>query len=283
MVIWHGSKSAAHTREFMLHSAQLVIENHPNEMKFHEEAELSVTEIEEGSESEKFWIWCSENDEPYYSLLKSEFSYDFTPRLFLIDSMSGNLCAKEILCPYFTKTHSCPFPLLQSDLKMLLNLVTFFLLDNNHEVFVWQGWLPSDDPESENNATGSAKLRWEISRRLVMETTLQYCQGKNLEEWDIKNDGLDEENSKVMFVQEVLSQLSREHYSLEELQNKTRPAGVDLLRLESYLTDEEFQEVLGMKKDEFYNMPSWKQSEFKNLMVCSELYFQLLCQHVPLT
>ncbi|GIY88486.1 hypothetical protein CDAR_585491 [Caerostris darwini] len=287
MVIWHGSKSAAHTREFILHSAQLVIENRPNEMKFHEEAELSVTEIEEGSESEKFWIWCSEDDEPYYSLLKSEFSYDFTPRLFLIDSMSGNLCAKEILCPYFTKTHSCPFPLLQSDLKNV-SQPAFFLLDNNHEVFVWQGWLPSDDPESENNATGSAKLRWEISRRLVMETTLQYCQGKNCEEtpkafsvhagaeplyfmnifpqweeWDIKNDGLDEENSKVMFVQEVLSQLSREHYSLEELQNKTRPAGVDLLRLESYLTDEEFQEVLGMKKDEFYNMPSWKQSELK--------------------
>ncbi|GFY44941.1 supervillin [Trichonephila inaurata madagascariensis] len=66
-----------------------------------------------------------------------------------------------------------------------------------------------------------------------------------------------------MFVQEVLSQLSRDRYSLEELQTSPRPPGVDLLRLESYLTDDEFQEALGMKKDEFYNMPSWKQSELK--------------------
>lgn len=49
--------------------------------------------------------------------LSGEYSYDFTPRLFLFDSMSGRLCAKEIVSPYFTKTHSCPFPLLQSDLK----------------------------------------------------------------------------------------------------------------------------------------------------------------------
>ncbi|GBM97338.1 Supervillin [Araneus ventricosus] len=287
MVVWHGCKSAAHTREFILHSAQLVVDNRPLEMKFDEDAELSLSEIEEGSEPEDFWIWSNGNDEPYYSLLKSELSYDFTPRLFLIDSMSGSLCAKEIVCPYFTKTHSCPFPLLQSDLKNA-SQPAFFLLDNNHEVFVWQGWLPSDDPESENNSTGSAKLRWEISRRLVMETTLQYCQGKNAEEvpkafsvhagaeplyftnifpqweeWDIKNDGLDEETSKVMFVQEVLSQLSRDRYSLQELQTKSRPPGVDLLRLESYLNDDEFEEVLGMKKEEFYNMPSWKQSELK--------------------
>lgn len=44
-----------------------------------------------------------------------------------------------------------------------------------------------------------------------------------------------------MFVQEVWSQLSRDRYSLEELQKKPRPPGVDLLRLESYLTDQEFQ------------------------------------------
>ncbi|GFS66452.1 hypothetical protein TNIN_255841 [Trichonephila inaurata madagascariensis] len=287
LIVWHGCKSAAHTREFLLHSAQLVVDNHPMEMNFDEEAELNLTEVEEGSELDDFWIWSNGNDEPYYSLLDSKLSYDFTPRLFLIDSMSGSLCAKEIVCPYFTKTHSCPFPLLQSDLKNA-SQPAFFLLDNDHEVFVWQGWLPSDDPDSENNSTGSAKLRWEISRRLVMETTLQYCQGKNSEEipkafsvhagaeplyftnifpqwkeWDIKNAGLDEESSKVMFVQEVLSQLSRDRYSLEELQTSPRPPGVDLLRLESYLTDDEFQEALGMKKDEFYNMPSWKQSELK--------------------
>lgn len=45
----------------------------------------------------------------------------------------------------------------------------------------------------------------------------------------------------MLCVQEVLSQLSRDRYSLKELQEKPYPPGVDPLRLESYLTDEEFQ------------------------------------------
>lgn len=45
----------------------------------------------------------------------------------------------------------------------------------------------------------------------------------------------------MLCVQEVLSQLSRDRYTLKELQEKPYPPGVDPLRLESYLTDEEFQ------------------------------------------
>lgn len=285
--IWHGCKSATHSRDFIKNCVDAFVCKSPTEMHFNKGVELTVSEIEEGSEPEEFWTWTSENEAPYFSLLNSELSYDFTPRLFLFDSMSGSLCAKEIVCPYFTKTYSCPFPCLQSDLKNA-SQPALFLLDNYHEVYVWQGWLPKDDQDCENLATGSAKLRLDVNRRLVMEIALQYCQGKNCEEppkayvihagaeplyftnlfpqwteWDIKDIPENEEVCKVMFVQEVLSQLSRDRYTLKELQQKPLPPGVDPLRLEAYLTDEEFQEVLGMKKEEFYSMPSWKQTELK--------------------
>lgn len=289
--VWHGCKSAPHTREFIQSSVDAIVTNRPIEMKLDVEAKCKVHVVEEGNEPDEFWCWlkdkscCSEEDS-YHSLQKDEREYDFTPRLFRMDSMSGSLCAKEMVSSHFTKLHSCPFPFLQSDLKQA-SQPALFLLDNHHEVFVWQGWLlDNGDEDSENVTTGSAKLRWNVTRRLVMETALHYCQEKNAEEipkafvvsagreplvftnlfprwkkWEVKDLVEDEERPPLMFVQEVLSQLSRDRYSLKELQEK--PEGVDLLHMESYLTDEEFQEVLGMRKDEFYNLPSWKQSTLK--------------------
>lgn len=42
-------------------------------MRFSKTAELSLVEVEEGSEPEEFWNWLCENDEPYYSLINSMF------------------------------------------------------------------------------------------------------------------------------------------------------------------------------------------------------------------
>lgn len=62
-------------------------------------------------------------------------------------------------------------------LKYKKYFTALFLLDNQYEIYIWQGWLPKDDTESENLATGSAKLRLDVNRKLVMEIALQYCQG----------------------------------------------------------------------------------------------------------
>ena len=35
--------------------------------------------------------------------------------------------------------------------------------------------------------------------------------------------------------------------------------GIDFKRREAYLSDEEFQSVLGMNKEAFYKLPKWKQ------------------------
>ncbi|XP_042488399.1 villin-3-like isoform X1 [Macadamia integrifolia] len=50
-------------------------------------------------------------------------------------------------------------------------------------------------------------------------------------------------------------------YSYDQLNTKSTktPKGIDLKKRESYLSDEEFQTVLGMTKEAFYCLPKWKQ------------------------
>lgn len=47
--------------------------------------------------------------------------------------------------------------------------------------------------------------------------------------------------NKVVLVKEALSKLSRQQYSTEELTRKPLPEGVDPLRLEDYLSDQDFR------------------------------------------
>lgn len=44
-----------------------------------------------------------------------------------------------------------------------------------------------------------------------------------------------------MLVKEALSKLSKQQYSIEELTRKPLPEGVDPLRLEDYLSDQDFK------------------------------------------
>jgi len=51
----------------------------------------------------------------------------------------------------------------------------------------------------------------------------------------------------------------KDFYSLEELTEAELPEGLDLQRKEAYLTDEDFEELFGMDKDAFTNIPKWRQ------------------------
>uniref|UniRef100_H3ASN6 HP domain-containing protein n=1 Tax=Latimeria chalumnae TaxID=7897 RepID=H3ASN6_LATCH len=66
--------------------------------------------------------------------------------------------------------------------------------------------------------------------------------------------------NKVMLVQDVLARLCKTQYTLEEIQSRPLPEGVDPLKLEIYLSDEDFQlqRALEMKRDEFNSLPNWK-------------------------
>lgn len=55
-----------------------------------------------------------------------------------------------------------------------VSLTALFLVDNFHEVYLWQGWWPQD-----SESTGSACIRWDADRKCAMETVLQYCRGES--------------------------------------------------------------------------------------------------------
>lgn len=48
-------------------------------------------------------------------------------------------------------------------------------------------------------------------------------------------------SKKVILVKEALSKLSKQQYSIEELTGKPLPEGVDPMRLEDYLSDQDFK------------------------------------------
>jgi len=58
---------------------------------------------------------------------------------------------------------------------LFFGCVALFLVDNHHEVYLWQGWWPV-----ENKIAGSARIRWATDRKCAMETVLQYCKGNRL-------------------------------------------------------------------------------------------------------
>ena len=68
--------------------------------------------------------------------------------------------------------------MLLTEFDVVVIFVTgLFLIDNHHEVYLWQGWWPEETEQSDNVITGSSMSRFNVDRRLAIETTLNYCKG----------------------------------------------------------------------------------------------------------
>jgi hypothetical protein len=52
-------------------------------------------------------------------------------------------------------------------------------------------------------------------------------------------------------------------YSYAKLISKPRPYGIDSSRMETYLSDDEFEEVFNMKREEFNKLKKWTQDKLK--------------------
>ncbi|MBN3312048.1 SVIL protein, partial [Atractosteus spatula] len=247
-------------------------------------AQITLSWVQSHPLSTRSGSFCEEQIDPG--------KYNFTPRLFRLSASSGMFTAEEQLGPARTSGTVMAMPFLQENLYSVPQ-PALFLLDNRMEVYLWQGQQPPDV-----ECTGSAQIRWDSERKCAMETVLQYCKEKNARrppraylihagaepltftnifpKWEalpaIKAQA-EASWDKVILVQDALARLCKTQYSLEELQGKPLPEGVDPLRLELYLSDEDFQcvyfcvslfqRVLEMKRDEFNSLPSWKQKNLK--------------------
>lgn len=168
-----------------------------------------------------------------------------------------------------------------------------FLFDNEHELWLWQGWWPETE-NTESEQTGSGPVRWQAERRAAMQTAIDYYRSKNsccanttipaylvwagLEPLEFSNlfltwtdrDDIAEFNIKagvnsteLVPIEKELALLTRTTYPLSELLQRPLPIGVDPTQLEIYLSAEDFSELLSMSKEDFQQLPAWKQTSLK--------------------
>ncbi|XP_052404148.1 supervillin isoform X2 [Carassius gibelio] len=262
--LWHGCKTQTDTRHVARTATEKIKEQRPLEAGLHSSCNVTIHECEEGGEPVEFWEALGRKDRKAYDcMLQDPGKFNFTPRLFQLSSSSGEFVAQEFFNPSRATELVCSLPFLQEDLYSAPQ-PALFLVDNFHEVYLWQGWWPQD-----TECTGSARIRWDADRKCAMETVLQYCREKNEKKpqksylihaglepltftnmfpsWEHREDIAEitereaEVCNQIILVEDVLAQLCQSTYPLATLQTRPLPHGVDPLRLEMYLTDEDFE------------------------------------------
>nr|XP_020846153.1 supervillin isoform X7 [Phascolarctos cinereus] len=286
MYLWHGCKAQAHTKDVGRNAAHKIKEQCPLEAGLHSSSKVTIHECDEGSEPLGFWDALGRKDRKAYDcMLQDPGKFNFTPRLFILSSSSGDFSATEFMYPARDPSVVNSMPFLQEDLYSAPQ-PALFLVDNHHEVYLWQGWWPM-----ENKITGSARIRWANDRKCAMETVLRYCKGKNVKKppksyllhaglepltftnmfpsWEHREDIAEitemdaEVSNQIILVEDVLAKLCKTVYPLADLLARPLPEGVDPLKLEIYLTDEDFEVALDMTREEYSMLPSWKQVNLK--------------------
>nr|XP_023696152.1 supervillin-like [Paramormyrops kingsleyae] len=286
--LWHGCKAQQHMRDVGCTAANQIKDQCPLETGLHNSSKVTIHECDEGAEPTGFWEAVGRRDRKAYDcMLQDPGKFNFTSRLFQLSSSSGEFTATELFYPARSPelVHSLPF--LQEDLYSA-SQPAMFLVDNHHEVYLWQGWWPQDA-----EATGSARIRWDTDRKCAMETVLQYCKEKNEKKppkaylihaglepltftnmfpsWEHREDIAEitereaEVCQEIILVQDVLARLCKASYPLAELQARPLPEGVDPLHLELYLSDEDFEKALEMTREAFEALPGWKQVKLKKV------------------
>ncbi|KAJ8320361.1 hypothetical protein KUTeg_001948 [Tegillarca granosa] len=240
MYVWHGCKSPTHIRKMAVSAAERLKQKCPLEVGLGPKVQIEYKEMKEGSETLDFWklMNVTRNDRSlYWSLLTDNSEYKHTLRLFSMSSVSGVFEVHEILNPSRTPDYVSSYPVLQSDL------------------------YKTSQPEKNPDNPPKAYTVYAGVEPLLFTNLFPYWDvDETARMLNLRDGKVDDELTPL---EEVLERVTQAKYSFDELMERPLPEGVDPLRLESYLEDEEFEEVLEMTKEEFYAMPSWKQSKLK--------------------
>ncbi|CAF0992532.1 unnamed protein product [Rotaria sordida] len=265
--------------------------------------DIEFFEMEEGDEIELFWDGINErnHERRYYSLLniRSNLKLSSTMRIFHLSSLHGPFVAQELLYPLRSPDHISSFPFTQSDLYEL-HQPALCLIDTDTELYIWQGWHDQSDDElglqlanANLLARGPRDIRFTTERRCAFRTAIDYYKTKTgsstidipmsivyaglepidfvnlFPKWSVNIKARQQNqlegksvNQKDSII-DVLNELCREQYSIEELRARPLPEGVDPSKIESYLSNADFQKEFRMTKDEFYALPYWKQTNIK--------------------
>ncbi|XP_076474911.1 supervillin isoform X5 [Bombus vancouverensis nearcticus] len=285
--IWHGSNSLPHIKQHAVNAAAKLKKNRPQETGLTSEGDIEIFEIDEGMEPEEFINALGQMNKKLYVSLEKDQLQEHTPRLFHLSSISKEFKSVEMLCPHRASLPT-PFPFLQEDLYQV-HQPALFLLDNKNELWIWQGWWPNTGAEDQS---GSKAVRWQAERRAAMTMAMQYWQRIHPETnkypiylvwagleplqfinlfptWTYRDDiaELNIEDGRnpgeVLTVESELIRLTQSTYPPAQLLQRPLPEGVDPTHLELYLSQQHFQEILGMTKEEFQELPVWRQVNLK--------------------
>lgn len=270
LFLWTGCKAAPSSREVGRRVVERLTQSRPSELGLNQSSSVKVQVVEEGSEPAEFWSALGPVDRKAYDcMLHDPGKYNFTPRLFHLSAGSGAFRAEELQSPTRLPGVVMPMPFVQETLYSVPQ-PALFLLDNRLEVYLWlRGEAESSTPA------------WHDERKGAMQTALQYCTEKNprrppraylicegsepltftnvFPRWERNPGAQTQEDSgrlKLTLVQDALAQLMKTQYPLEELLPSPLPQGVDPQHLEVYLSDQDFQTILDMKRDECTALPS---------------------------
>ncbi|XP_054084568.1 supervillin isoform X15 [Zeugodacus cucurbitae] len=182
LYIWHGCKSAKHTRDLAEQAANHLKSEKPEDLFTNSVSVVQVETVEEGQRASEFEAALTGYDSnAYYSLLKETTKdYAYTARLFHYSSTQGVFSATELQYALRCQDLHSPYPFTQAQLYSARQ-PTIFMLDDGDMLWLWMGWWPLEDlkisteerssPTNENRAGVN---RWISERRAALETAVSY-------------------------------------------------------------------------------------------------------------
>ncbi|KAM8934487.1 villin-1 [Pelodytes ibericus] len=237
--------------------------------------------VAEGQEPSEFWLALGGKSQ--YANVKrlQEASIDITPRLFECSNQTGTFLATEIT------------DFNQDDLEE----DDVFLLDAWDQVFLWLGRYANETEKKEAATTAQEYLKTHPGGRDVNTPIIVVKQGyepPTFTGWFLAWDPFKWENTKSyadikaelgdpnnidqitlemsstgigsFTSQTTLTPIAFQNYPSDALVNKTSdelPPGVDPGKKEEYLTNEEFNAIFGMTRNDFLVLPDWKKQTLK--------------------
>lgn len=214
--------------------------------------------IEEGNETEDFWKQLEhrnyERNEKQKLILNSEpGQHTHKPRLFEANDKSGVVVISEI------------YGFTSEDLDSQL----CYMLDSVAYLFVWIGKQCKTSCKTFTLETAQDYSK-EMEKVYKHAPTLYVVNEGNeplefiscFTPWN-KNLNKIPDLNELQQVKQELEKLGKKIYTYKQLTSRPLPEGVDQTKLESYLSDEEFNQIFKMTKEEFYKMQKWKQNRKK--------------------
>merc|ERR1711983_274181 len=101
-------------------------------------------------------------------------------RLYHMNSVSGEFCVDEIVCPYLNQDVPNVLSFNQNDLYKVEQPALFLVESGTEKLWLWQGWWPDVGHEANDTSmsTGSGMIRWHAERREAMRTIKEFQRSK---------------------------------------------------------------------------------------------------------